>query len=321
MFYESAVNFFNPWKTSDLEYPLNNRIVLREGSELAIEVPERSLAEGALQIAPNREEVAVSEWTNTMHEEAFSLMQNIASVWKQKGITDYLIYGKETDGKGFSFQMVPYEKSLFSFFRQLKVLIGITFGALADSKDKREAIARKWEGVRGLFSEELAGLSDRVDSLASHDDVFCKESTHERQCVFEGRTISVLQDYAPLATGEEKLHLILVTRDHRDSFSDITDDEYLESAGMMSKLISYYKEQGFNAVYVFEKTGTRAGQSVRHRHLHLVFTKSGSEELLGKLLVLKKMILGTSKMSDNELARRVEVLKAELLPVLSEFSS
>ncbi|CRX39064.1 HIT family protein [Estrella lausannensis] len=316
MFYEATAYYNHAWTSYNLEHPLNNQILLHAGNELLVEVPEKSLASGSLQIQSITERLTISEWTPTMHREAFDLMQKIASIWKQKGITDYLIYGKEAAGKSFCFEMVPYEKSAFSIFRQLKVLFGITFGAFADSMEKREAVAREYEGVRDLFSEALADLSDRVDSLSSHDDAFCKESTFARQCVFEGRTISVLQDYAPLATEEEKLHLILVTRQHRDSFSDISEEEYLESAGMMSKLISHYREKGFSTTYIFEKIGRPAGQSVPHRHLHLVFTKQESEELLGKLLVLKKMVLGASKMPDEELRRRVESLRAELLGVL-----
>lgn len=314
MFYDIAAN----WNTYTLATPLNSQVLVHEGSELVIQVPECSLASDALQIIPKRRAANFTDWTFEMQQEAFYLMQKIALLWKQKGITDFLIYGKETGGNVFSFEMVPYEKSPFSFFRQLKVLFGITFGAYADTKEKREAVAREYEGVRDFFSEKLSNLSLRVEEMISHDDVFCKESTHEKQCVFKGRTISVLQDYAPLATGEEKLHLILVTNAHRDSFSNMHEEEYLESAGIASRLIAHYRAKGFYTVYVFEKIGRPAGQSVRHRHLHLVFTRFQSEELLGKLLVLKKMVLGTSKMKDDELAERVEALRRELLPVLQD---
>jgi len=82
-------------------------------------------------------------------------------------------------------------------------------------------------------------------------------------------------------------------------------------------LIRFYKENGCHTAYLFDKAGAEAGQSVPHWHEHLIFTATKTQELFGKLIILKNMLIGSSPLPEKELQSRVQLLKIELKEVLS----
>lgn len=128
--------------------------------------------------------------------------------------------------------------------------------------------------------------------------------------VFEGKKINVLYNYAPLVGGKEKLHFLIVPKQHRPKFSDLTEAEYLEAMVIAQKLISFYKDKGYHTAYLFDKSGREAGQTVPHWHEHLVFPST--QAFLVMLSVLKNILIGPSCIPQDELQIRVQSLKKEL---------
>ncbi|PWU15022.1 MAG: hypothetical protein C5B45_03355 [Chlamydiae bacterium] len=141
----------------------------------------------------------------------------------------------------------------------------VTLGGVYTSQNHKKSIVKDFQKAKDLLSEkELFSQSGETPSR----DAFCTQKIIEKQRVFEGRLINILYDYAPI--GPEKVHLLLVPKEHREKFSDLTKEEFLEIDDLSQKLIHFYKDKNpdrrDSAVHVFDKTGALAGQTVPHWH-------------------------------------------------------
>ena len=193
-----------------------------------------------------------------------------------------------------------------------------TFGAPRLSPKAFHATLAKYKQETKWFSEPLAKLL--VSSCQREADPFCNDKVIQKQLLFEGSKIYVLYNYAPVALGKEKLDFLILPKCHRARFSDLTQSEYIEAMHYSQALIRHFNQKGFLTTYLFDKTGDEAGQTVLHWHQHVIFTKSKTEELLGKLKVFKNMLFGSSPLSVEALQERVLHLRVELKDELQEFS-
>ncbi len=279
-----------------------------QGKNMQVEVSEQPLAQGAVKIVPKLNARGMSSFrANERRAETYDLLQKTVSLWKKNGTGDYMIYSKETGDPAtrFQWEIVPYTKEGFRFVKQFKVLWNITFGAPSISPSE------KVKTVATL--DKIAEATDPViQKIAQGHDAFCNSKIIEKQCVFEGKQINILYNYAPIGLGEDKLHFLLVPKKHKETFSDLTKSEYLESQDLGEKLAEHYKAKGITTVYRFDKNGVEAGQTVPHWHQHVIFTATKAQDLFGKLNVLKNIVLGSSAMSDKALSQRVAQLKSEL---------
>lgn len=261
-----------------------------------IELPHSPLKPGSLRVKPTGEK-KFTEWDRADHTLAFASLQKIARTCEQ-----YFVFGKQEEG-AFNFEIVPYETCstyLSRLWQQLKVLWNCTFGSPALSEAE---IAAEVEKARSRLK-----TAAKVHEAVFANDAFCKEEVIQKQCVLEGRTINVLFNYAPIGFGGEPLHFLIVPKEHRTRFDELTEEEYLEASELAQKLMLHY---GFDA-YLYHKTGIDAGQTVPHWHLHLVFSATKTQDLFGKLTVLKNMTWGSSPMKDEALKVRVTSLRSDL---------
>ncbi len=272
---------------------------------LFIQVPESPLADHSLQVGADK---SLALWADQEHEESFDLLQKIASFWKESGIAkDYLVYGKHTpDSSSFHWEIVPHYKSS-SFFgdlsQQISVLWNITFGGQPLEFAAREEKSQIIETVlkqRALKEEKNTGLES---------DAFCKVDVIEKQWVLKGKQVDVLYNYAPIGFGGERLHFLIIPKEHKERFEDLTTEEYVEISQFATKLIQKYSDKD---AYLFHKAGKPAGQTVPHFHMHLVFTSNKVQDMMGKLTVFKNMFLGSSPMKGSELENRVQELRLHL---------
>ena len=341
----------------------NGEVLVWKGAKMNIIVPKCPLATDSVQIVPNASyidysrsslenpistNVKFAEWRNENHEEAQYLIQKVVQAWQKKGITDYLIYGKESANSttGFSWEVVPYPKSFFRFWKQFKVLLNTTFGGAISPLIVRQRAAKVILKDLDMFSASPRER-EQYNCNFIKDCVFCpqpqaveavrtskctkitegflqlifrvpkvKPNAVDRQLVFEGRTINVLYNYAPIAIGEGKLHFLIVPKSHCSKFSDLTKIEYLEAMALSQKLINFYKIKRYATAYLFDKSGKEAGQTVPHWHEHIVFTNTKTQEFFGKLTVLRNMIFGSWPLSKMELTWRVVTLKKDLYNAL-----
>lgn len=147
-----------------------------------------------------------------------------------------------------------------------------------------------------------------MDPISS--DPFCNQEVIDKQRVFAGKKVTLLYNYKPL--GNDQLHFLIVPKEHRETFTHLTQEEYLETAQLASKVMTHFREKGFPVAHLFHKSGSAAGQTVPHWHLHLILSSSKEISTWEKVALLKNMIWGTSPLSDQELAKRVRNYQQEL---------
>lgn len=284
-----------------------------KGSALTLYAPTDPLAHGSVALSSNATK-QFTEWSEREDLEAYNTMQRVVALWADKGIHNYLIIGKAESGEGsqFHWEAVPYSGG-WAFLNQLSVLWNLTFGPRAASQEEQSETAEGMEHL-GTQSKKIAEVEAQTNKL----DAFCDPVVIQKQSVFEGKTVRVLYNYAPLIADGEKLHFMVIPKAHRPTYADLTEEEYVEAMALTRKLVTYYRDKGYPTAYLYDKSGEAAGQTVPHWHEHVVLTASKVDELRGKWTVFRNMILGTTRIPDSELKQKVASLHIELQPVLGE---
>lgn len=291
----------------------SSNILLNNSSVLTV-IPSQQLLDQSLHVvAPNKQ---FNSWKTQDHAESFDQMQRIAKVWKDNDITDqHLIYGK-IKSDPFHWEMIPYQRCrtcIGRIIQQLVVLWRTVFGGFQITVD---TVKKQLENYNSLLSKPVASIEPSRVSTPG-DDSFCKEDTIDRQWVITGKKVNVLYNYAPIGFGGERLHFLVVPKAHREGFSEVTQEEYCESLELTTKLVEHVtktRSEVLNA-YLLNKTGLDAGQTVKHWHLHVIFTTNAAQDFWGKLTVIKNILLGSSPMSRDDLAKRVNELRTEFAAI------
>ncbi len=304
MGYAAAILSWMPFWSAEVTAP--HEVVAYQGRSVKIVIPERPLALGSVQIVPNSKAHNFVEWDLEAKREAHALIQRVVQTWGRQGTTHYLIYGRNTDHAEFSWEIVPYPQKGWWFWKQFKVLWNITFGSFPVSQKTRQLLAQDFIDLKPALP------TPPVD--APSNDPFCSKTQVGKQLVFEGSTVNVLYNLAPT----EELDFLIVPKRHVFQFSALSSEEYLETMGIAQTLISHYKMQGCPTAFLFDKTGKEAGQTVLHWHEHLVLTASKAQEFLGKLMVLKNMSMGSSRLSEQKLQEKVASLRQEFSRILTK---
>ncbi len=289
-------------------------LVVEQYNNIDVNVPAQQLANKSMQVSTSDAKL-YSDWTRNDHSDSFTMLQKVASVWKKNGIAEqYLVYGKIQTGSEvpFNWEIVPYYKpstSMGSIWQQLCILWNISFGGATLSETQKQHQIREY---KELF-EGSQDISEKVYTTVIGNDVFCKPEVNHKQSVLEGKTIRVLYNYSPIGFGGERLHFLIVPKEHRVDFGAVEGEEYAEASALTQKLVKhFYGTRPIQEVYLFHKTGKDAGQTVPHWHMHVIMTSNSAQNIFGKLTVLKNMLFGSSPMKDCELRDKVVSLRAEL---------
>lgn len=281
----------------------------RKDKSLLTIIPSKQLQGHSLQvIAPGKQ---FKDWSARMHAESYRFLQRIAQGWKNSHFTDqYLIYGK-IDANIFRWEIVPYRKCrtcIGRIVQQLQVIWRTVFGGITVSK---ESCKQQSDWYHQLLSKFIP--VKRSSRASTHDDAFCKQGTIDRQRVIEGKRVNVLFSYAPIGYGGEKLHFLIIPKDHCEMFTDITQEEYCESLSLTKKLIDHFTNtrNTIKNVYLYHKTGIDL-QTVRHWHLHVIFSANTAQDFWGKITIIKNTLIGSSAMKNDDLVKKVSGLRKEL---------
>src|SRR5262249_563078 len=137
------------------------------------------------------------------------------------------------------------------------------------------------EKSKDMFSKPHIETAGSVAKTAEKEDFFCRDNVIKQQSVYENDKTNILYDYKPLT----QLHFLIMPKEHREKFSNLTQKEYLEASRLRQLLIKHY-HKSHPVVYVFSKNGL--GQSVKHLHEHVVLVENETQDVFGKLLMLKK---------------------------------
>jgi diadenosine tetraphosphate (Ap4A) HIT family hydrolase len=268
--------------------------ICREG-DWSVILPAEGLASGSIYLQPIVQE-------NSSYG-LFVAMQKVAQFWEENGVNNYLSY---TNSREEGWEMVPYpglESSgwdvFFSYARQVEVMTRVIFGRYQRGEVEQEQDCAVYQDIASVEVREFA--DDQVGA-----DVFCKQEVLDKQQIWEGRSICVLHDYAPL--GEDKLHFLIVPKAHKERFTELSSEEFGEMQEVASRIIELYPDY---ICYRYHKTGELAGQSVKHFHEHLVFVKP-QNEWQGQLGAYLRMVKPPIPLGSEELKERVEEMRAKL---------
>lgn len=273
-------------------------------------IPSQQLLKKSVQItAPNKQ---FSEWQECDHAASYSFMRRIVQAWEKINFsTQYLVYGK-IDAEPFRWEVVPYQKCsnwIGRIIQQLQVLFRIAFGGFYVSE---KSCQEQLHHDKALFEKQSEVVTIADPSSSKSDDAFCKADTIERQWVVAGKTVNVLFSYAPIGFGGERRDFLLVPKAHRESFTDVTAEEYSEALVLTTKLLDHFTaRKRETSAYLFHKTGLDAGQGTKHWNLQLIFTESIAQDFWGKLTVMKNILFGASPLGKEELAEKVQHYRKE----------
>lgn len=280
-------------------------------TDVQLYVPQAPIFYNSLQIA-KQGQTEFGSWTAQDHVASYQKMRAVAQTWKaEKRTEQYLIYGKISTSQPFNWEIIPYQKCSNMFSRivqQLVVLWRVVFGGISLSETQKLGLEKDLNKFNTVPSEE----SGKPSELGS--DAFCKAETLQKQCVLTGNKVDVLFNYAPIGLGGERLHFLIVPKEHHKEFTDLSEDEYAETMELTSKLVWHFtgNRDSIKNVYLLNKTGKDAGQTVDHWHLHVIFSATTTQDIWGKLTVFKNILFGSSPMNGDALKARVSELKKEL---------
>lgn len=295
-------------------------LIQNKENSLRVFIPKKQLLNQSLQIE-SKTQKSFDNWSKEDHASSHKLMQFVASAWKNDHITDqYMIFGK-VESNHFKWEMVPYQKCsncIYRMIQQIKVLWRIVFGGVTLTKESYANQIKNYKEVLSKncipFFENLQKEFQPSENTSKGDDSFCKDDVIERQWVLKGKKVNILYNYAPIGFGGERLHFLVVPKNHRETFTDVTEEEYSESLELTQKLVDHLSEsrKTVKNIYLLNKTGVDAGQTVKHWHLHVIFSMNTAQDFWGKITVLKNILLGSSPMQKNELEKKISELRNEL---------
>lgn len=286
-----------------------------DGNSVHVAAPAFVLNRGELQVRVSGDARTVFDWTEEQHVESFYLLKAIASIWEEKGIDQFMIFGTESKSSEspFTWEAIPYEKTanmVARYWQQLTVLWPITFGA---DKDTLESQTEKTKVFSKKIPKKLTQQTERVGGAALGNDAFCRELVIDNQLVLEGKYFNVLYNYAPVGVGdEEKLHFLFVTKEHKRSIKELTVEEYLELQALRKFVFeTLNKTRDIQNIYSFYKDGPDAGQTEDHFHEHFIATLSPTQDALGKGSLFPRMAFGATPLKGDDLERPVGKYKSE----------
>lgn len=293
-------------------------IFRNEGTQLS--VASCPLNDGSLIVESILDKKNLVQWSVSQHTEAYNLLQNTARLWKENDYVDnFMVIGTippRMHSSRFFWEIIPFTTSRFNFLDQFKVVWNLIFNSPCLSKGERQSIKQKYQDYLNYFSQAYKPTDEKNSCIPS--DVFCNQQILTKQLLYEGKWMYILYNHSPLGVGHEKLHFLIIPKEHRMGFPEITLDEYLECQQMTSKLLVYYEKKNFPISYIFHKTGKYAGQTVPHWHQHVIFTPNQTYEFIGKLLVLRKMLFATQPLPDEELKELVSLYREQIQEAMKD---
>lgn len=289
--------------------------VLKEDFGMQVLIPSKALKMGSVEVK-RAAGGALESWSRSDQKASFWLMEQVSGVWQKNELSSqYLVYGLQTFenkvGADFSWEMIPYEKMnwmVSRMWQQMTVLNTIAFGGY----EVTESAANESYGrLSGLLETDIE-IGKKPSGKEKGGDPFCKEEVIERQWVLKGRTIDVLLSNKAIGFGGEKIHFLFVTKAHKVDFDQLSEEEYVESMELYSRITAKLLEsRDIKAIHLMHKKGVDAGQTVMHWHLQMIATTSTMQDLAGKATIFKNILLGSSETPKKEFEELVQKYRKE----------
>lgn len=161
---------------------------------------------------------------------------------------------------------------------------------------------------RPLYKKEQYTSRTPIKTQGAATDFFCQEHA-KAQVIWEGRTVKILYPDNPIT----ERHFLFVTKEHRDSFKDITQEEFAEVLDLAKRVGNLFPGEK----YLLCKTGFDAGQTVSHFHLHLIIADGKVEGICGRLKIARNILFNmipflSGRLRGEALSQRVSHYRREL---------
>jgi len=283
---------------------------------MTAEVPKTQLLNQSVKIESDK--ILFLSWGKEHHACSYQFMQRITQTWKKNNITDqFMVFGK-LDNQIFNWEVIPYQKCSGVFgaikrvIQQIVVLWRIVFVGVSVSDANRKQQTDKYKAWLMPSPNDPAAFEEDAPITKKVVDPFCNKIVIDRQVVITGNKVNLLLSRGPIGFGGERLHFLAVPKEHRENFTDLTEEEYCESMELTQMLDAELRiNRDIKNVYMFHKTGKDAGTTIPHWMLHVIFTSNKVQDLWGKLTVFKNILLGSSFMNDKAYDAQVAKLRDE----------
>lgn len=304
---------------------------------VAVGMPFSPLSDGAMSVLAHKYDKDFGN-NRQILQSCYTHLKKIANAWEQRGINDYLIFTQQNNSTT-SFQIIPYPKTCFPFWRKFQVLWNISFMDACFSKKTvaialiaaavlfaskataitlavivvASAVFKYLTDIKPLSKEDLQ--KEHLDLIpeapdATNPDPFCKPDNVKLHLIFSTKTMNVLANKRPLNVGPNRLHFLILPKEHRLKFAELTQEEFVEAMSLSQFITNHYSFGGTK--FCYNTNGALAGQSVKHWHHHVIIPESALGSIMGKLHVLRNMTLGSKELTDNELTQRVQMFQKQI---------
>lgn len=284
-----------------------------EEKGIQVHVSGYPLSEGSLLLCSLNKSKSIVDWSLDEQIASFNLMKKIDRIWFNRGITDYCLYGKEVLNSEdfFQWEMMPCPKRTSTeqfYLRFIRTIINVAYKA--NPLTPSEVSTLRCDMIKAFQNESFEMLSLAYVNKHEKKDIFCHLYKITHQIVYVGETINLLHDYAPIAD----IHFLLVTKEHRERGSDLTEEEFLEAMKMAQSLIGYYQSKGYPIANIHVKNGLESGQSQPHWHLQIALSKSRESELMSALEIVRDACLKFHQPLEKEVLKdKVKIIREELM--------
>lgn len=300
----------NPANTESL-------LTLYENDCVRLEVAERPLAKNAVDITL-KQPVPIGQIEEQCFGDIWDTRYIAEKHLANAGYENRLCYSKIKGDRPASWQVVSYSslpwyldnvvfRKIYSIWKQATVLYRTAFSA-SPLSEKEAGKVRSFWSIHGMQAGERGSRKTGTGALTK-SDVIQKQLVHPLNPSSEDNDILLLYNYAPLRTGGEQMHFLLVPNPSKPAknFLELDREQYVKVQNLTKK-VSLWAEREFKGratIHFFDKTGEIAGQTQPLYHAHLIIVTEEKEEIWGKLSMFLRMLIPSSPLPGNELKRRV----------------
>ncbi len=284
-------------------------------------VPDKRYARGSLAIRiPNP--------TSTLFKTKDSIEIDKICFEKQNAIAQklhddgyhYMFYSRLED-KFFkqTIHAVPYTpehwllQPITKMIQQIRVLVRLRFGGKEVTQAQVEELKKNY--ATPLQNSETILENKKERKISDEEKAkcpFCKDENKKKQLVAEGEHVMLFYNIRQI--GQIKNDLLIIPKEHRVGFHELTAEEGIEMAQMARKVSLYYLNKDCK-LHLFDKTGDTAGLTVDHFHRHILVEKISTPDSTTFWSIIKNMFWGRA-LPTEEVKAAADQLKKELKEVL-----
>lgn len=271
-----------------------------------IVLPDRPLAKGSvwLQLKDSK---PLLDWTAEDHIHSWELIQQVAALWRERHIDDFVVYARWEAGKPFHWEIIPYSKEGSPFLLQLKVIWRVLFGRAPLSTPKELAEQQSAYKTLASFPSRQLERTGKC-SIPGKDPLGNPERIRVQQ-IKELAHTRLLINYAP-TTGRNGHHFLVTTKDYHLGLPSLHSRTYLEGQLVTVDVLRKLSAQGHQISHLYNVNGERAGQTALRWHQHIIVLKNWKDEIIGKIKALWSFLiasrLGCGRLNDQQCLKKVE---------------